>query len=69
MPRQAAAVGLDPTQYGGRSLRGPATAAAAVGKSERTIMAQTGHKSADMVRRYIRLGELFCDNAAEGLGL
>lgn len=68
--RQAAAVGLDPTLYGGHSLRaGLATAAAAAGKSERTIMAQTGHKSTEMVRRYIRLGELFRDNAAEGLGL
>jgi integrase len=67
--RQAAALGLDPTQYGGHSLRaGLATAAAAAGKSERAIMAQTGHKSAEMVRRYIRDGELFRDNAAD-LGL
>ncbi len=67
--RQAAALGLDPTDYGGHSLRaGLATAAAAAGKSERAIMAQTGHKSADMVRRYIRDGELFRDNAAD-LGL
>jgi len=66
---QAAALGLDPTQYGGHSLRaGLATAAAAAGKSERAIMAQTGHKSAEMVRRYIRDGELFRDNAAD-LGL
>jgi len=68
--RQVQAVGLDPTQYGGHSLRaGLATAAAAAGKSERRIMAQTGHKSTAMVRRYIRDGELFRDNAAEGLGL
>jgi hypothetical protein len=32
-------------------------------------MRQTGHKSAAMVRRYIRDGELFRDNAAERLGL
>jgi len=67
--RQAAALGLDPTDYGGHSLRaGLATAAAAAGKSERAIMAQTGHKSTEMVRRYIRDGELFRDNAAD-LGL
>jgi len=66
---QAAALGLDPAAYGGHSLRaGLATAAAAAGKSERAIMAQTGHKSAEMVRRYIRDGELFRDNAAD-LGL
>jgi len=68
--RRAAAVGLDPKRYGGHSLRaGLATAAAAAGKSERAIMAQTGHKSSVMVRRYIRSGELFSDNAAAGLGL
>ena len=32
-------------------------------------MKQTGHKSAAMVRRYIRDGELFLDNAAGRLGL
>jgi hypothetical protein len=36
-------------------------------KSERSIMAQTGHRSAQMVRRYIREGELFSENAAAGL--
>jgi len=67
--RQAAALGLDPAFYGGHSLRaGLATAAAAAGKSERAIMAQTGHKSTEMVRRYIRDGELFRHNAAD-LGL
>jgi hypothetical protein len=30
-------------------------------------MAQTGHRSAQMVRRYIRDGELFNENAAAGL--
>ncbi len=68
--RRAQAVGLDPARYGGHSLRaGLATAAAAAGKSERAIMAQTGHKSVPMVRKYIRSGELFTDNAAAGLGL
>jgi integrase len=68
--RRAKAVGLDPTRYGGHSLRaGLATSAAAAGASERVIMAQTGHRSADMVRRYIRDGSLFNDNAAASVGL
>ena len=68
--RRAAAVGLDPKKYGGHSLRaGLATAAAAAGKPERVIMQQTGHKSIPMVRKYIREGDLFRENAAAGLGL
>ncbi len=68
--RRAKAAGLDPTKYSGHSLRaGLATAAAAAGKSERAIMAQTGHKSLPMVRRYIREGDLFRENAAANLGL
>lgn len=68
--RAAEAAGLDPKKYSGHSLRaGLATSAAAAGKSERSIMAQTGHKSVNMVRRYIRDGNLFRDNAAAGIGL
>ena len=63
-------VGLDPSGFAGHSLRaGLATAAAKAGKSERAIMAQTGHRSVTMVRRYIRDANLFSDNAAAGLGL
>ena len=52
--RRAAAVGLDPSRYAGNSLRARlATSAAAGGASERAITAQTGHRSADMLRRYI----------------
>ncbi|MHB9133541.1 MAG: site-specific integrase [Armatimonadota bacterium] len=66
----AAAAGLDPTRYSGHSLRaGLATAAAAAGVSERVIMAQTGHKSEHMVRKYIREGSLFRENAAGSVGL
>ena len=66
--RAAEAAGLDPSRLSGHSLRsGLATAAAKAGKSERSIMAQTGHRSAQMVRRYIRDGELFTENAAAGL--
>jgi integrase len=69
--RRAAAVGLDPVRYAGHSLRaGLATSAAAGGASERAIMAQTGHRSITMVRRYIREANLFsADNAASLAGL
>jgi integrase len=51
--RRAKAVGLDPRRYAGHSLRaGLATSAAAAGASERVLLSQTGHRSADMVRRY-----------------
>jgi len=66
--RTATAVGLDPAQLSGHSLRaGLATAAAKAGKSERAIMNQTGHRSVAMVRRYIRDADLFTENAAAGL--
>ena len=68
--RCAEAAGLDPAQYAGHSLRaGLATAAAEAGVSERVIMAQTRHKSLPMVRRYIRDGNLFRENAAAAVGL
>ncbi len=62
---RAAAVGLDPSKYAGHSLRaGLATSAAAAGVSSWKIRAQTGHASDAMLRRYIRDGEMFVDNAA-----
>lgn len=68
--RAAQRAGLDPERYAGHSLRaGLATAAAAGGASERSIMRQTGHKSVLMVRRYIRRGSLFQENAAAYVGL
>ena len=45
------------------------TQAAMNGVSERDIMRQTGHKSAEMLARYIRIGEIFTRNAAAGLGI
>jgi site-specific recombinase XerD len=66
----AARAGLDPAKYAGHSLRaGHATAAAIAGASERSIMKQTGHRSVQMVRRYIRDGNLFRENSAGKLGL
>ena len=62
--------GLDPSKYAGHSLRaGHATSAAASGASERSIMNQTGHRSVQMVRRYIREGSLFRENSGGKLGL
>ncbi len=68
--RRAQGAGLDPSIYSGHSLRsGLATSAAAAGVSERAIMAQTGHRSLHVVRRYIREGSLFSENAAARVGL
>ena len=63
--RCAAKAGLKKSQFSGHSLRaGFATSAAMAGVPERAIMKQTGHKSTKMVRRYIRDGQLFQQNAA-----
>lgn len=68
--RMAESIGADPAQYAGHSLRaGFATSSAAAGANERDIMRQTGHKSVVTVRRYIRDGEIFRENAASRLGL
>jgi site-specific recombinase XerD len=62
--------GLDAAKFAGHSLRaGHATSAAIAGASERSIMNQTGHRSVQMVRRYIRDGNLFRENSAGKLGL
>lgn len=58
--------GLDPAKYAGHSLRsGFATATAESGAEERQIMAMTGHKSNQMVRRYIQESNLFKSNALQ----
>ena len=57
-------VGLDSRQYSGHSLRsGFATTTAGLGADERSIMSMTGHKSTEMVRRYIKDSNLFKNNA------
>ena len=57
-------IGIDNKNYSGHSLRsGFATSAAESGAEERSIMAMTGHKSSEMVRRYIKEGNLFRNNA------
>ena len=56
--------GIDSKNYSGHSLRsGFATSAAEAGAEERNIMAMTGHKSPEMVRRYIKEANLFKNNA------
>jgi site-specific recombinase XerD len=56
--------GLDSHRYAGHSLRsGFATSTAEAGAEERNIMAMTGHKSTEMVRRYIKEANLFKNNA------
>jgi len=56
--------GINNKDYSGHSLRsGFATSAAESGAEERSIMAMTGHKSTEMVRRYIKEANLFKNNA------
>ena len=56
--------GIESKNYSGHSLRsGFATSAAESGADERSIMAMTGHKSTEMVRRYIKEANLFKNNA------
>ena len=62
--KYASLAGLDANKYAGHSLRsGFATSAAESGAEERNIMAMTGHKTTQMVRRYIREANLFKNNA------
>ena len=57
-------VGIESKNYSGHSLRsGFATSAAESGAEERSIMAMTGHKSTEMVRRYIKDANIFKNNA------
>ena len=68
--RAVALIGLDPTDFGGHSLRaGLATEAARAGAGEVAIMQQTGHKSVATLKGYIRHGSLFRNNAAALVGL
>ena len=62
--------GIDSKNYSGHSLRsGFATSAADAGAEERSIMAMTGHKSTEMVRRYIKEVNLFKNNALNKIKL
>jgi site-specific recombinase XerD len=62
--------GIDNKNFAGHSLRsGFATAAAESGADERSIMTMTGHKSTQMVRRYIREANIFKNNALNNIKL
>ena len=62
--------GIDSRNFSGHSLRsGFATSAAESGAEERSIMAMTGHKSTEMVRRYIKEANLFKNNALNKIKL
>ena len=60
--------GIDNKDYSGHSLRsGFATSAAESGAEERVIMSMTGHKSSEMVRRYIKDANIFKNNALNNI--
>ena len=62
--RYLALAGIENKNYSGHSLRsGFATVSAESGADERSIMAMTGHKTTQMVRRYIKEANLFKNNA------
>jgi len=62
--KYTAIAGMDSNKYSGHSLRsGFATSVAELGAEERNIMAMTGHKTTQMVRRYIKEANLFKNNA------
>lgn len=68
--KYAEKTGLESQKYSGHSLRsGFATTTAENGAEERQIMAMTGHKSNQMVRRYIQERNLFKNNALNKLNI
>ena len=68
--KYTAIAGLDSNKYSGHSLRsGFATSTAELGAEERSIMAMTGHKTTQMVRRYIQEANLFKNNALNKIKL
>jgi integrase len=61
---------MNNSNFSGHSLRaGFVTSAARNGVPERVIMRQTGHKSVEMVLRYLRNANAFTENACLSLGL
>ena len=70
LKRAAARASMNVDPLGGHSLRaGFVTEAAMNGVREFVIMKQTGHKTEKTLRRYIRNGELFRENAAAAIGI
>jgi integrase len=61
---------MNATNIAGHSVRaGMATQAALKGSPERAIARTTRHRSRRVLRRYIRPGEMFRENASASLGL
>ena len=70
LKKYVALAGLDSNRYSGHSLRsGFATSTAELGAEERSIMNMTGHKTTQMVRRYIKEANLFKNNALNKIKL
>lgn len=68
--RTAARTNMDAEHLSSHSLRaGFATSAAAAGASERSLAAQTRHRSMQTLCRYIRLATAFDENAVSKVGL
>jgi integrase len=68
--RAATRIGLDPKTVAGHSLRsGFATSAARGGADLSFIMQQTGHKNADVARRYVQRGQLLSNPASKAVKL
>jgi integrase len=66
--RAVRSIGLDAHLYAGHSLRsGYCTAAAENGATEISIMQRTGHKTVEMVHRYVRPVTAFSVNPLAGL--
>jgi site-specific recombinase XerD len=62
--------GMHAENLSGHSLRaGHVSQAVRRGVPEYVIMKQTGHKSREVLGAYIRMGEMFTQNAASGLGI
>lgn len=70
LKRAAQRAGMKTRPLGGHSLRaGCVTQAAMNGDNEWDIMRQTGHKSAQTLASYVRIGQMFTHNAAASLGI
>ncbi|MEI2404890.1 site-specific integrase [Niallia taxi] len=66
--KYVALAGMDPRQFGGHSLRsGLSTSAAMMGMTDIAIMKQTGHKTREMVDRYVQAGQRYRNNASSVL--
>lgn len=66
--KRVAEAGINPTGYSGHSLRaGYATSAAMAGHSSYEIRQQTGHRSEEMVARYVRLSRELGDKKGRSL--